>query len=65
MRIAHLTDGGLEEDLRRHGMTNIEGIAEARLERNGNTSMIKSKREPKVITAVVANGVHTVRIVLA
>jgi uncharacterized membrane protein YcaP (DUF421 family) len=62
MRIAHLTDRDLEEDLRRHGMTSLEGIAEARLERNGGISMIKSKREPKVITVAVADGVHTVRI---
>jgi uncharacterized membrane protein YcaP (DUF421 family) len=65
MRIAHLTDRDLEEDLRRHGMTSLEGIAEARLERNGDISIIKSKREPKVITVAVVNGVHTVRIELA
>jgi uncharacterized membrane protein YcaP (DUF421 family) len=64
MRIAHLTDRDLEEDLRRHGMTSIEDIAEARLERNGDISVIKSKREPKVITVAVVNGVHTVRIEL-
>jgi uncharacterized membrane protein YcaP (DUF421 family) len=65
MRIAHLTDRDLEEDLHRHGMTSIEDIAEARLERNGDISVIKSKREPKVITVAVADGVHTVRIELA
>jgi uncharacterized membrane protein YcaP (DUF421 family) len=64
-RIAHLTDRDLEEDLRRHGMTSLEGIAEARLERNGDISIIKSKREPKVITVAVADGVHTVRIEMA
>ena len=65
MRTAHLTNRDLEEDLRRHGMTSIEGIAEARLERNGDISIIKSKQEPKVITIAVADGVHTVRIELA
>jgi uncharacterized membrane protein YcaP (DUF421 family) len=65
MRIAHLTDRDLEEDLRRHGMTSLEGIAEARLERNGDISIIRSKREPKVITVAVADGVHTVRIEMA
>ena len=65
MRTAHLTDRDLEEDLRRHGMTSIEGIAEAQLERNGDISIIKSKQEPKVITVAVADGVHTVRIELA
>ena len=65
MRIAHLTDHDLEEDLHRHGMTSTEDIAEARLERNGDISMVKSKQEPKVITISVADGVHTVRIELA
>jgi uncharacterized membrane protein YcaP (DUF421 family) len=65
MRIAHLTDYDLEEDLHRHGMTSIEDIAVARLERNGDISVIKSKPEPKVITVAVADGVHTVRIELA
>jgi uncharacterized membrane protein YcaP (DUF421 family) len=65
MRTAHLTDRDLEEDLRRHGITSIEGIAEARLERNGDISIVKSKQEPKVITVAVADGVHTVRIEVA
>jgi uncharacterized membrane protein YcaP (DUF421 family) len=65
MRIAHLTDHDLEEDLHRHGMTSIEDVAEARLERNGDISIVKSKQEPKVITISVADGVHTVRIELA
>jgi uncharacterized membrane protein YcaP (DUF421 family) len=65
MRIAHLTDRDLEEDLRRHGMTSIKDIAEARLERNGDISLVKSKSEPKVVTVAVADGVQTVRIELA
>jgi uncharacterized membrane protein YcaP (DUF421 family) len=65
MRTTHLTNLDLEEDLRRHGMTGIEGIAEARLERNGDISIVKSKQEPKVVTVAVADGVHTVRIELA
>jgi uncharacterized membrane protein YcaP (DUF421 family) len=65
MRITHLTDRDLEEDLRRHGMTSIEDIAEARLERNGDISIVKSKREPKVVTVAVADGVQTVRIELS
>ena len=64
MRTTHLTNIDLEEDLRRHGMTGIEGIAEARLERNGDISIVKSKQEPKVVTVAVADGVHTVRIEL-
>jgi uncharacterized membrane protein YcaP (DUF421 family) len=65
MRTTHLTDRDLEEDLRRHGTTSVEGIAEARLERNGDISIIKSKQEPKVITVAVADGMNTVRIELA
>jgi uncharacterized membrane protein YcaP (DUF421 family) len=65
MRIAHLTDRDLEEDLRRHGITSIKDIAEARLERNGDISLVKSKPEPKVVTVAVADGVQTVRIELA
>jgi len=65
MMTAHLTDRDLEEDLRRHAMTGIEDVAEARLERNGDISIIKSGREPKVVSVAVADGVQTVRIELA
>jgi uncharacterized membrane protein YcaP (DUF421 family) len=65
MLTAHLTDRDLEEDLRRHGITSIEDVAEARLERNGDISVIKSGREPKVVSVAVADGVQTVRIELA
>lgn len=61
----HLTDRDLEEDLRRHGMTGIDGVAEARLERNGDISIVKAERPPKVVTVAVADGVQTVRIELA
>jgi uncharacterized membrane protein YcaP (DUF421 family) len=57
MRTAYLTDRDLEEDLRRHGMTSIDDIAEARLERNGD---VKAERQPIVVTVAVADGVHTV-----
>jgi len=46
-------------------MTGIEDVAEARLERNGDISIIKSGREPKVVSVAVADGVQTVRIELA
>lgn len=65
MRAAHLTDGDLEEDLRRHGLAGVDTVAEARLERNGDVSIIKSTREPKIVTLAVADGVQTVRIELA
>jgi uncharacterized membrane protein YcaP (DUF421 family) len=37
----HMTERDLEEALREHGLTGPEGIAEARLERNGSVSVIK------------------------
>ncbi|HYD67703.1 DUF421 domain-containing protein [Azospirillum sp.] len=64
MRAAHLTDHDLEEDLRRHGVTRAEQVAEARLERNGDISVIKAKAEPKVVEIRVADGVQVVRVEL-
>lgn len=64
MRAAHLTDHDLEEDLRRHGLTRAEQVAEARLERNGDISVIRAKPEPKIVEIHVAEGVQTVRLEL-
>ncbi|WP_207459073.1 YetF domain-containing protein [Azospirillum sp. SYSU D00513] len=64
MARTHLTDRDLEEDLRRHGLTDASGVAEARLERNGDISIVKAKPEPRVIEIGVADGVKTVRIEL-
>lgn len=62
MRAAHLTSHDLAEDARRHGLTDIGEIAEARLERNGDISIIKAKRDPTIVTVSVADGVQTLRI---
>ena len=64
MARTHLTDHDLEEDLRRHGLTDVSGVAEARLERNGDISVVKARPEPRVIEIGVADGVRTVRIEL-
>lgn len=64
MRRAHLTQGDLDEDLRRHGMTGVDQVAEARLERNGDISVVKAKGAPKVVEIAVAEGVQTVRVEL-
>ena len=64
MRAAHLTDHDLEEDLRRNGLTRVEQVAEARLERNGDISVIKATSEPKVVEIRVAEGVQVVRVEL-
>jgi uncharacterized membrane protein YcaP (DUF421 family) len=64
MRAAHLTGHDLEEDLRRRGLTRPEQVAEARLERNGDISVIRTERPPRVAEVRVADGVQTVRIEL-
>jgi len=40
-------------------------VAEARLERSGQLSVIKAEREPKVVEVKVAEGVQTLRIEIA
>lgn len=64
MRAAHLTAHDLEEDLRRHGLSGPEQVAEGRLERNGDISLIRAKPEPKIVEIRVADGVQTVRVEL-
>ena len=64
MRAAHLTEHDLWEDLRRHSVTRLEQVAEARLERNGDISVCKAK-ETKTVDIAVADGVQTVRIELS
>jgi uncharacterized membrane protein YcaP (DUF421 family) len=62
LRRAHMTEGDLEEALRSQGMSDIEGVAEARLERSGRVSVIEKKPEPRVLEVQVAEGVQTIRI---
>jgi uncharacterized membrane protein YcaP (DUF421 family) len=64
MRAAHMTDKDLWEDLRVKGVSRLEEVAEGRLERSGNFSVIKAKGEPKILDIRVAEGVQTVRIEL-
>jgi hypothetical protein len=49
---------------RRRGLTRPEQVAEARLERNGDISVIRTERPPRVAEVRVADGVQTVRIEL-
>ncbi len=60
----HLTEHDLWEDLRTRGIANLAQVKEARLERSGQLSVIRSAGEPKVLDVKVANGVQTVRIEL-
>jgi uncharacterized membrane protein YcaP (DUF421 family) len=68
MRAAHLTERDLHEGLRRHGLTSAERVAEARLERNGDISVVRAaapaERAPRVAEVRVAEGVQTVRLEL-
>ena len=64
MRAAHLTEHDLEEDLRRRGVRRVEQVAEARLERNGDISVVRAEKPPRVVEVRVADGVQTVRIEL-
>ena len=62
---AHMTEHDLREDLRAQGVSGLEEVREARLERSGQVSVIKAKSEPKVVEVAVADGVQTVRIQLS
>src|SRR5690349_219304 len=62
MHKAHMTDRDLWEDLRGKSVSRLDEVAEARLERSGNLSVIKTKGAPKIIDVRVADGVQTVRV---
>lgn len=64
MRKAHLTDRDIWEDLRDKGVSRLEQVSEARLERNGKLSLLRAASEPKIVDVDVAPGVQTVRIQL-
>jgi uncharacterized membrane protein YcaP (DUF421 family) len=65
MRTAHMSEKDLWEDLRGKSISRLDEVAEGRLERNGGLSVIKGKREPKIVEIRVADGVQTVRIELS
>jgi len=64
MRKAHMSDKDLWEDLRGKGISRVDEVAEGRLERNGGLSVLKAKRDPKIVDIHVAEGVQTVRVEL-
>ena len=64
MRRAHMSGRDLWEDLRAKGVSRLEQVAEARLERSGELSVIRAEREPKIVEVRVADGVQTVRLEL-
>jgi len=63
MRREHISEHDLEEALRLRAKTADEKrIAEARLERNGEISIVERPKEAKVVEVRVAEGIQTVRI---
>lgn len=62
MQTSHMTEHDLWEDLRGKGICDLAEVGEAWLERNGQLSVIKAKRPPKVIEIAVTDGVRTVRV---
>ena len=64
MRRAHMTERDLWEDLRGKGVSRLEQVAEARLERSGELSVVRARREPRVVEIGVVDGVQTVRVEL-
>jgi uncharacterized membrane protein YcaP (DUF421 family) len=62
--LSHLTESDLHEQLRLQGVAEIEEVALATKERNGEVSVIRRKSPPRLLDIAVANGVQTVRIVV-
>lgn len=63
MRREHISERDLEEALRLRAKTADEKkVAEARLERNGEISIVERPKEVKIVEVRVAEGIQTVRI---
>jgi len=62
MRRTHLSEHDLWEDLRGQGVSKLEEVAEARLERSGRLSVIKASAKPRIVEIRVEAGVQTVRV---
>ncbi|MBM1170050.1 DUF421 domain-containing protein [Microvirga arabica] len=62
MQAVHMTEHDLWEDLRGKGISRLDQVDEARLERSGKLSVLKAPSEPKVVDVMVRDDVQTVRI---
>ncbi len=63
MRAHHISGHDLSEAMRLHGRTTeLAEVATARLERSGDISVIKRRRQPRILEVAVAPGVQTIRI---
>jgi uncharacterized membrane protein YcaP (DUF421 family) len=65
MARSHMTEHDLWEDLRAKSVSKLDQVAEARLERSGQLSVIKAQQGPRVVEVNVAEGVQTVRIAIS
>ena len=65
LRSEHMTKDDLEEDLRQKGRQTLEGIAEGRLERSGQVSVLSDAKTPRIVEIRVQDGIQTVRIEIA
>ena len=65
MERSHISEKDLMSQVRTEGNTeDLRSVEKAYLERSGQISVIKSKKEPKVLEIKVEEGVQTVRIVI-
>jgi uncharacterized membrane protein YcaP (DUF421 family) len=65
LRASHFSENDLLGALRAQAhVEDVGEVAEARLERNGEVSVVKRKREPRTVDVDVEAGVQTVRVVL-
>lgn len=63
MQKSHISEEDLMTSLRiQAGSDELGGVAEARLERSGDISVIKEHAQPRILEVDVAEGVQTVRI---
>ena len=62
MRLSHISDHDLDEQLRLNGLESVADVRQAYEERNGEISVVKRAREPRVVEVQVQAGVQTVRI---
>ena len=58
------THGLPDPELEAQLLSRLEQVAEARLERSGKLSVIKTRPEPKMVEVAVAEGVQIVRVEL-
>jgi uncharacterized membrane protein YcaP (DUF421 family) len=62
MRLSHISDHDLDEQLRLNGLESVADVRRAYEERNGEISVVKRAHEPRIVEVQVQAGVQTVRI---